>query len=236
MRIAALVFILGIAAVAHAAEARADLSHDQDIRVLTEVKHFAFDIVALSGRSQGEMALARILKREDKIRPLIEVYNRGTTEAKVYALTAFHLLAPQLRAVSSRPSREVQSDSPLFQRLLIRRWHAPRVSHSDPSRAVRWLHPSTLKGLTRRQSQRPWLSRLVLRAARAAPATVVAHLERWAKYDHTRHPTDCLLGDSLRAGVYPERPEAYSDLEFDLGRLRSLALARWRFHSHRRMA
>jgi chromate reductase len=33
-------------------------------------------------------------------------------------------------------------------------------------------------GLTRRQSQRPWLSRLVLRAARDAPATVVAHLER----------------------------------------------------------
>src|SRR5687767_10241019 len=34
---------------------------------------------------------------------------------------------------------------------------------------------------TRRQSQRPGLSRLVLRAARAAPAPVVAHLERWAK-------------------------------------------------------
>jgi uncharacterized protein (DUF1810 family) len=34
---------------------------------------------------------------------------------------------------------------------------------------------------TRRQRQRPWLSRLVLRAARAAPATVVAHLERSAK-------------------------------------------------------
>jgi hypothetical protein len=35
--------------------------------------------------------------------------------------------------------------------------------------------------LTRRQSRRTWLSRLVLRAARAAPAAVVAHLERWAK-------------------------------------------------------
>src|SRR5215217_8058119 len=34
---------------------------------------------------------------------------------------------------------------------------------------------------TRRQSQRPWLSRSVLRAARLAPATVVAHLERSAK-------------------------------------------------------
>src|SRR5688500_13057818 len=42
-------------------------------------------------------------------------------------------------------------------------------------------------GLTRRQSQRPWLSRLVLRAARDAPATVVAHLERWAKYDEEIH-------------------------------------------------
>src|SRR5215204_2008169 len=40
---------------------------------------------------------------------------------------------------------------------------------------------------TRRQSQRPWLSRLVLRAARAAPATVVAHLERWAKNHETRY-------------------------------------------------
>src|SRR3954468_8187427 len=37
------------------------------------------------------------------------------------------------------------------------------------------------KSPTRRQSQRPWLSRSVLRAARLAPATVVAHLERWAK-------------------------------------------------------
>ena len=42
------------------------------------------------------MALARILKRDDKIRPLLDVYNRGTTEAKVYALAAFHHLAPAL--------------------------------------------------------------------------------------------------------------------------------------------
>ncbi len=36
-------------------------------------------------------------------------------------------------------------------------------------------------GPTSRQSQRRQLSRLVLRAARVAPAPVVAHLERWAK-------------------------------------------------------
>jgi hypothetical protein len=60
------------------------------------VKLFAFDIVALSGRSRGEVVLSRLLKGEDRIRPLIDVYNRGTTEAKVYALAAFHFLAPQL--------------------------------------------------------------------------------------------------------------------------------------------
>jgi hypothetical protein len=38
-----------------------------------------------------------------------------------------------------------------------------------------------LPTLPRRQSQRPHPSRLVLRAARAAPAAVVAHLERSAK-------------------------------------------------------
>jgi len=35
-----------------------------------------------------------------------------------------------------------------------------------------------------RWSQRPQLSRIVLRAARSAPAAVVAHLERWAKKDY----------------------------------------------------
>jgi hypothetical protein len=41
---------------------------------------------------------------------------------------------------------------------------------------------------TRRQSQRPWLSRSVLRAARLAPAMVVAHLERWAVSAPFRNP------------------------------------------------
>jgi hypothetical protein len=85
-----------IAAVSRAGELRVDYSGDNDVRALAEVRLFAFDIIALSGRSPGEVALSRILKRDDKIRPLIEVYNRGTTEAKVYALAAFHFLAPQL--------------------------------------------------------------------------------------------------------------------------------------------
>jgi hypothetical protein len=85
-----------VATMARAAESRVDYSADEDVRALAEVKLFAFDIVALSGRSQGEAALLRLLKREDKIGPLIEVYNRGTTEAKVYALAAFHYLAPPL--------------------------------------------------------------------------------------------------------------------------------------------
>jgi hypothetical protein len=51
------------------------------------------------------------------------------------------------------------------------------------------VFPGTLSivdHLTSRQSQRPQPSRLVLRAARAAPATVVAHLELWAKFGSER--------------------------------------------------
>jgi hypothetical protein len=73
-------------------------SVDEDVRALSAVKVFAFDVVMLVGRSEGEVLLARILRREDKIRPLMEVYNRGSNEAKIYALAAFHHLAPQLFA------------------------------------------------------------------------------------------------------------------------------------------
>jgi hypothetical protein len=50
----------------------------------------------------------------------------------------------------------------------------------------RHMEPSIVSALRRTKPNkapepRPWLSRLVLRAARAAPATVVAHLERWAR-------------------------------------------------------
>ena len=71
---------------------------DEDVRALCAVRLVAFDLISMVGRSEGEVLLGRILKREDKIRPLLEVYNRGTTEAKVYALAAFHYLAPQLFA------------------------------------------------------------------------------------------------------------------------------------------
>jgi hypothetical protein len=54
-------------------------------------------------------------------------------------------------------------------------------------RSSKFTHSTCAKSPTRRQSQRPWLSRLVLRAARAAPATVVAHLERSAKESRMRH-------------------------------------------------
>ncbi len=91
-----LALILAAASALHADEASAQSSADRDVQMLSEVTHFAFDLVALSGRSQGEMALSRILKRDDAVRPLIEVYNRGTTEAKVYVLAAFHHLAPAL--------------------------------------------------------------------------------------------------------------------------------------------
>jgi len=92
VKVVVFLMLVGIAAVARGAVPR----FEDDVRTLSEVKLFAFDIVALSGRSPGEIALSRLLKREDKIRPLIEVYNRGTTEAKVYALAAFHHLAPSL--------------------------------------------------------------------------------------------------------------------------------------------
>ena len=91
-----LLFFMGVVAVARGIESRIDYSADDDVRALAEVKVFAFDVVALAGRTPGEVVLARLLKRDDSIRALIEVYNRGTTEAKVYALAAFHQLAPPL--------------------------------------------------------------------------------------------------------------------------------------------
>ncbi len=96
MRIAALLLFAFASTTAFGASSQVDYSTDADVRALASVQFFAFDIVALVGRSQGEAALARILKREDKIRPLLEVYNRGTNEAKVYALAAFKHLAPPL--------------------------------------------------------------------------------------------------------------------------------------------
>ncbi len=88
--------LLFLAPLAIAAESAVAATSDADVQALSKVQLFAFDIVALNGRSSGERALARILAREDKIRPLIEVYNRGTTEAKVYALAAFHYLTPTI--------------------------------------------------------------------------------------------------------------------------------------------
>ncbi len=67
-----------------------------EVRALSEVNEFALDVEVFGKRPHGEVLLARILKREDKIRPLIEVFNRGTPEAKAYALAAFHHLAPEL--------------------------------------------------------------------------------------------------------------------------------------------
>ena len=96
MKSLVLLLFLGCTVFSRVAEApkAPDYSTDPDVVALAKVKHFAFGVVAMSGLSPGETLLARILKRDDKIRPLIEVYNRGTPEAKVYALAAFHFLAP----------------------------------------------------------------------------------------------------------------------------------------------
>ncbi len=95
MRSPVLLFLL-TAVFATAAESVVDFSKDSDVAALAQTRLFALEIVALHGRPQGEVAFARILKRDDKIRPLLEVYNRGKPEAKVYALAAFHSLAPSL--------------------------------------------------------------------------------------------------------------------------------------------
>jgi hypothetical protein len=81
------------------AKSTIDYSKDRDVQALSQTECFAFGPIAESGkRVDGEATLARILKRDDVIIPLIYVYNEGTPEARVYALAAFHCLAPQLFA------------------------------------------------------------------------------------------------------------------------------------------
>src|SRR5688572_23131933 len=56
---------------------------------------------------------------------------------------------------------------------------SPVRSPTAPRRPA--VPPSSSVGSRRCLHKQPWLSRLVLRAARAAPATVVTHFENWAK-------------------------------------------------------
>jgi len=85
------------------AKSTIDYSKDQDVQALSQTEWFAFGPVGLSGkRVDGEATLARILKRDNVIRALIYVYNKGTPGARVYALAAFHFLAPQLFAQCRR--------------------------------------------------------------------------------------------------------------------------------------
>jgi len=79
-----------------AAERPVDYIADDDVRELCSTKLIAFGLPTEKGYVGSEERLARILKREDYVRPLLEVYNRGTPEAKVYALVAFHYLSPTL--------------------------------------------------------------------------------------------------------------------------------------------
>ena len=97
MRLQALVllFSLSLALPAIAADEN-QYSVDANVRALAKVKLFAFDVIAMSGKSSGETLVSRILKKDDAIKYLVEVYNRGTPEAKVYALASFHYLAPEL--------------------------------------------------------------------------------------------------------------------------------------------
>lgn len=97
MRLQALVLFCGftLALPAIAADEN-QYSVDANVQALTKVRLFAFDMIAMSGRSTGETLVGRILKKDDAIKYLMEVYNRGTPEAKVYALASFHYLAPEL--------------------------------------------------------------------------------------------------------------------------------------------
>ena len=71
-------------------------SVDADVKALCVANTFSFGIVALTKVSSYEVYLRRILRRDHAIECLLEVYNRGTPEAKLYALAAFHVLAPKL--------------------------------------------------------------------------------------------------------------------------------------------
>lgn len=71
-------------------------SVDKDVRALSEVKLFAFDMISMVGISRGEGLLWRLVKKEDALKYFMEVYNTGTPEAKVYALAYFHHSAPEL--------------------------------------------------------------------------------------------------------------------------------------------
>jgi hypothetical protein len=92
----ALLFILVcFATLSRGAEAT-KYSLDEDVRSLCGVKMFSFDIIGMMGISKGEVVLSRILKKDDRLKYLFEVYNRGTPESKVYALAALHYLAPDV--------------------------------------------------------------------------------------------------------------------------------------------
>jgi hypothetical protein len=71
-------------------------SVDPDAVALSEVKLFAFDVIGMVGISRGEGLLWRLVKKDNALKYFMEAYNRGTPEAKVYALAYFHHSAPEL--------------------------------------------------------------------------------------------------------------------------------------------
>jgi hypothetical protein len=74
-------------------------SVDPDVKALSEVKLFSFGVVGMVGISKGEGQLWRLVKKDEAVKYFMEVYNRGTPEAKVYALAYFHHSAPELFAI-----------------------------------------------------------------------------------------------------------------------------------------
>jgi len=79
-----------------ASVAQAGVQEQPAYKQLAEVKMFGFGFVALSGTARGQILLLQVLKQDDAVKQLMEVYNEGTPEGKLYALAGFHVIAPEL--------------------------------------------------------------------------------------------------------------------------------------------
>jgi hypothetical protein len=72
-----------------------DFVLDRDVQILLKSRHFGFGPVGMTPNiPEGEGALKRILKKDDAIKFLFPVFDKGTPAGKCYALVGFRLLSP----------------------------------------------------------------------------------------------------------------------------------------------
>ncbi|WP_438481249.1 hypothetical protein [Oleiharenicola lentus] len=77
--------LVSVVTRAWAADLSWDFSHDEDVRTLIETKRVVVDSsLFFHGIPKPEIALGRILKRDDYVRPLTCAYNKGTPATKAY--------------------------------------------------------------------------------------------------------------------------------------------------------